>query len=67
MNRRRLVFIALLASSLGATVVALRGSGAARPVLSTPVVGAIDSLTMQAALRYQQAQPRHWRYVMLRQ
>jgi hypothetical protein len=67
MKRRCLVFVALLASILGAAVVALYSSGAARPVLSTPAVEAIDSLTMQAALRYRQAQPHHWRYVMLRQ
>lgn len=67
MNRKRLVFLALFVSTVIATVVTLRSSAAARPALSTPTVGAIDSLTMQATLRYRQAQPRHWRYVMLRQ
>jgi len=66
MNRKRFIIVVLLASALFATAVTWRSSLVARP-LSAPATVAADTVALQAALRYRQAQPRHWRYVMLRQ
>lgn len=67
MNRKHLLLLGLLAAALTAAAVTLRSSRAAHPVVPEPTIGAIDSVTMQANLRFRQCQPRHWRYVMLRQ
>jgi hypothetical protein len=65
MNRKRFVLLVLLASALFATALTWRSRLGSRHL--TPAIGAADTLALQAALRYRQAQPRHWRYVMLRQ
>jgi hypothetical protein len=64
MNRKRLILFALLAASLLGTSATWRRLSASD--LSAPAVEAVDALAAQA-LRYRQAQPHHWRGLMLRQ
>jgi hypothetical protein len=66
MTRKRLIFLALLATTLSATVITLRSSILTRSGGATSAIGAVDALALQA-LRHHQSQPRHWRYLMLRQ